>query len=219
MRGSRWVTLVVVAVIVALAVWIGASARTLGPPEHHADGEGPLASLNRPGTHIRMTVDRTPSSVWTFGYELCLAQGDQPAIIDSVGPTQTIGSGFTYLGSLIRTFDVQPGVDSSHEAISSVDGFPPPTKYAPDYLRDAIGYPVSVLCAAGPPVTYTELLVGFAATGPDGGGWLGIDVGYSVGGRHYTVSFRYDQLICGTSTEAKCPNSTATPSASSAAPS
>jgi hypothetical protein len=166
-----------------------------------------------------MTVDRTASSVWTFGYELCLAQGDQPAIIESVGPTQTIGSGFRYLGSLIRTFDVQPGVDSVHEPIGSVDGFPPPTRYAPDYLRDAIGYPVSVLCGRGPPVTYTELLVGFAATGPDGGGWKGIDVGYSVGGHHYTVSLRYDQLICGTSTPYQCPEATPAPSAFPPAPS
>lgn len=204
----------VIAVIAVVALWLGAGSRLLGPPEHHADGEGPLASLNRPGTHIRMTVDRTATSVWTFGYRLCLAQGDQPAIIDSVGPTQTIGSGFKYLGSLIRTFDVQPGVDSSHEPIGGVDGFPPPTRYAPDFLRDAIGYPVSVLCADGPPVTYTELLVGFAATGPDGGGWLGIDIGYSVGGHHHTVSLGYEQLICGTATEVKCPDATAIPSPS-----
>ena len=190
----------------AALIWIAADSSFLSP-ERHLDGQGPLASLNTTGTRITETVDRTQGGVWTFGYQLCLAQGDQPAIIDSVGPTQTVGTGFRYLGSLVRTFDVEPGVDSRHEPIYSVDGFPPPVKFAPDYLRPAIGYPVSVLCPSArpsPPVTYTELLVGFAAVGTDGGGWLGIDVGYTVGGRHRIVSLGYDQLICGTSLEPKC---------------
>ena len=216
MQISRQLAIAAVA-IVAAAVWIGADSSYL-PPERHLDGRGPLASLNTTDTHITQAMDRTQSGVWTFGYELCLAQGDQPAIIDSVGPTQTIGSGFKYLGSLVRTFDLQPGVDSTHEPIGSVDGFPPPAKYAPDYLRPAIGYPVSVLCQRGrpsPPVTYTELLVGFAAVGTDGGGWLGIDVGYTVGGRHRIVSLGYDQLICGTSLEPQCDHGSASPGPSS----
>ncbi len=196
-------------VCVVVAVWLSVSGTLFGPPEHHVDGDGPLASLNGTGTRIGEIVDRNAPGVWTFGYQLCLAQGDQAAIIDSVGPTTTIGTGFKYLGSLMRTFDVQDGVDSAHEAIGSVQGFPPPTKYAPDYLRNAIGYPVSVLCQPdrpSPPVTYTELLVGFSAVGTDGGGWLGIDVGYTVGGHHRVVSLNYDQLICGTSTAARCVN-------------
>ena len=203
-------------VIVVSALWLVADSGLL-ISERHADGQGPLASLNGTGTRISQTVDRTQSSVWTFGYQLCLAQGDQPAIIDSVGPTETVGTGFKYLGSLMRTFDVEPGVDSAHEPIGSVDGFPPPAKYAPDFLRPAIGYPVSVLCPASepsPPVTYTELLVGFAAVGTNGGGWLGIDVGYTVGGRHRIVSLNYDQLICGPSTTTECTNGTPSPESS-----
>ncbi|MGH7485490.1 MAG: hypothetical protein ACREMY_07785, partial [bacterium] len=176
-----------VVVVVLLALWSNVGGSLLPPPERHADGDGPLASLNSSGTRIGQTVARTALGVWTFGYELCIAQGDQPAIIDSVGPTRTLGTGFTYLGSLVRTFDVQPGEDSGHEEIGSVDGFPPPSTYAPDHLRNAIGYPVSILCQTGPPtppITSTELLVGFAAVGIDGGGWLGIDVGYTVGGHH-----------------------------------
>jgi hypothetical protein len=197
--------------ITAIAVWIGADSSIL-PPERHLDGQGPLASLNSSGPHGLTTVDPTQGSVWTFGYRLCLAQGDQPAVIDSIGPTQTVGSGFKYLGSLIRTFDVQPGVDSVHEPIGAVHGFPPPPEYAPDYLRPAIGYPVAILCSSGqpsPPVTYTELLVGLAAVGTNGGGWLGIDVGYTVGGRHRIVSLGYDVLVCGPSTETECANGTA----------
>jgi hypothetical protein len=184
-RVSRQIATAAIA-ITAIAVWIGADSSIL-PPERHLDGQGPLASLNSSGPHGVTTVDPTQGSVWTFGYRLCLAQGDQPAVIDSIGPTQAVGSGFKYLGSLIRTFDVQPGVDSVHEPIGAVHGFPPPPEYAPDYLRPAIGYPVAILCSSGqpsPPVTYAELLVGLAAVGTNGGGWLGIDVGYTVGGRH-----------------------------------
>jgi hypothetical protein len=113
----------------------------------------------------------------------------------------------------MRTFDTEPGVDSPHEPVGAVDGFPPPSRYAPDFLRDAIGYPVSVLCSNIAPVTYTELLVGFAATGPEGGGWLGIDVGYSVGGHHHTVSLDYDTLVCGTAIDERCPGTPLTPAA------
>ena len=205
MRASGQIAIAVI-LIATSAILIGADSSYL-PPERHLDGQGPLASLNTTSTRISMTVDRTEGSAWTFGFQLCLAEGDQPAIIDSVGPTQSIGSGFKYLGSLARTFDVAPGADSGHEPIASVKGFPPPASYAPDYLRPAIGYPVSVLCPRdppSPPVTYTELLVGLAAVGTDGGGWLGIDVGYTVGGRHRIVSLGYDVLICGTSTSAEC---------------
>jgi hypothetical protein len=209
-------TAIVGAAAIIAAVLIGADSSSV-PPERHLDGQGPLASLNTTETRVSETVDPTQSSVWTFGYQLCLAQGDQPAIIDSIGPTQTVGSGFKYLGSLIRTFDVEPGVDSVHEPIGAVDGFPPPVKYAPDFLRPAIGYPVSVLCPAdepSPPITYTELLVGFAAVGAEGGGWLGIDIGYTVGGRHRIVSLNYDQLVCGPATNVLCTNMTPDPSAS-----
>jgi hypothetical protein len=203
------------AVIVLAAVWLGADS-SIFPPERHLDGQGPLASLNTTDTRVGFTVDPSGGSAWTFGYELCLAQGNQPAIVDSVGPTETVGSGFKYLGALMRTFDTQPGVDSIHEPIGSVAGFPPPAKYAPDFLRPAIGYPVSVLCER-PPITYTELLIGFAAVGTDGGGWLGIDVGYTVGGRHRIVSLNYDQLICGESTAQQCDHGPVSPGPSGAA--
>jgi hypothetical protein len=48
---------------------------------------------------------------------------------------------------------------------------------------------------------YDELLVGIGRVTPsdDGGGWMGVDIGYSMGGRHYVVSLGYDILICGRS--------------------
>jgi hypothetical protein len=69
------------------------------------------------------------------------------------------------------------------------------------------------------PSPYTELLLGFDhGTGSSGGGWRGIKVGYSAGGRHYVVSLGYDILICGsavTNLPHLCPSNAPTASAAS----
>jgi hypothetical protein len=173
-------------------------------PDHHADGAGPLSSLG-PGTKIGQAVDPTASGRVTFGVELCLLGGEDVAVIDAIEPSATVGTGFRFLGSLIRTFDPEPGVDSPHEPIGSVAGFPPPDHYAPDHLSDAVGYAVQVRCRHDrPPQTYTELLLGFERTGDTGGGWHGIDVGYSYAGRHRVVSLAYDLCFLGSLVMSEC---------------
>jgi len=163
-------------------------------PEAHRDGQGPLGSTGDPHHSEATAFDPVKGGPWTLGYGLCLAEGTQPAVIDSVGPAATVGSGFRFLGAHIRQFSPTP----SHTPILSLDGYPPPL---PDTLRPVAGFSVSVPCQKnGLPSTYTELLIGFGrGTGTDGGGWRGINVGYLVGGRHRIVTLGYNILICGSS--------------------
>jgi hypothetical protein len=198
--------LVVVAVVAAVAlIAVAATAYALNRgPDHHADGAGPLSSLG-PGTKIGQAVDPTASGRVTFGVELCLLTGEDVAVIEAVEPSATVGTGFRFVGSLIRTFDLEPGVDSPHEPIGSVDGYPPPARFAPDHLSDAVGYAVQVRCQHDrPPPTYTELLLGFERTGETGGGWHGIDVRYAYAGRHRVVSLAYDFCFLGSLVKSEC---------------
>jgi hypothetical protein len=198
-RRRRRPILVAIAAVAAVAlIAVGAIAYVLNRgPDHHADGAGPLSSLG-PGTKIGNAVDPTASDRVTFGVELCLLSAEDQAVIETVEPSATVGTGFRFLGSLVRTFDPEPGVDSPHEPIGSVDGFPPSSKFAPDHLSDAVGYAVQVRCRHDqPPQTYTELLLGFERTDDTGGGWHGIDVGYAYAGRHRFVSLAYDFCFLG----------------------
>jgi hypothetical protein len=123
--------------------------------------------------------------------------GDGPApVIRSIGASATVGSGFAYLGSLVRTFTWT----SDHTAIGSVTGFPPPAEFvAPDIPSDPVGYAVLTPCDATLEEGYTELLVGLALTGPDGGGWEGILVEYEVNDRVRVVEIQRGMKICGIS--------------------
>jgi hypothetical protein len=176
------------AVIIAVATSTGATV-----PFRHLDGQGPLGSGGN--STSSSGFDFTPSSgpgPWTLGYSLCLVQGTQPAVIDSVSATRTSGDGYRFLGALMHEFHPQGG----NFGILSAPGFPPTV---PDRLRSAIGYSVTSLCShTGPPDPYTELLIGFGrAPGVRGGGWTGIDVGYTVAGQHHIVTLGYYIYICG----------------------
>jgi hypothetical protein len=204
---QRGPVLIAAGVIALIVISVAARVVALGP-EHHADGGGPLSSL-LPGTRIGNALDPTASGRVTFGIELCLLTGQDVAVIDAVGPSATVGTGFRFIGSLARTFDPEPGVDSRHEPIVGVEGFPPPATFAPDHLSDAIGYRVQVRCSHDqPPQTYTELLLGFERDGTTGGGWRGIDVGYAFGGRHRIVSLAYDVCFQGSAVTGDCTIST-----------
>jgi hypothetical protein len=192
--------------IVVLAVIFG------GGPERHPDGRGPLGSLGTPNNSIAEAFDpKLGGPTWTVGIQLCLEQGNEPATLDgAVTATNTIGTDFRFLGAFMREFTAS----RSHTPIGSMDGFPP---NLPDTLHPVKGFAVKYRCQhpnPDPSVPYTELLIGFGrGTGTSGGGWMGVDVGYTAGGHHHVVSLGYDLLICGSAAPARyCGNLKPSPS-------
>lgn len=171
-----------------------------GGPEAARDGEGVLASANDPAAHEAMAVDPNAwGGPWTFGLRLCLARGSDAAMITSVSGATTVGSGFRVLGVQVR--DWIP--TSTDTPIISVDQYPVATRAI---LHDAIGFAVTQPCPppGAMPQRYTELDIGFARIGTDGGGWRGIDIGYTVGGSPMVVRLNHDLLVCGASVAVDC---------------
>lgn len=162
----------------------------------HLDGDGALGSTGNPAIWSTEAARVTaPASRWTMGLRLCLTRGDAPAILDgAVTPTKTIGRGFSFVGVSVRRFTPAQGTD----AIGAVEGYPPPVR---EPLRDVAGYSVTYPCGGDYPdrsLPYDELLLGFArGDGQGGGGWMGVDVAYHVGARHYIVSLPYNFFVCG----------------------
>ena len=193
-----------VVICVGILLAIGFAA-TVIEPEHHADGNGPLSALPV-GTRIGMAVARPPGGRVSFGVGLCLLRPGATATIESVGPTSAVGAGATAIGFLARTFRLGAG----HDAVGSVDGFPPPTANPEDAFHQAIGFDVSLPCRYGgdatSPIPYTELVIGVQADGASGGGWHGIDIGYRFGGRHRTVTVAYDLCFTGSDVTGDCTN-------------
>ena len=187
-------------VVVGLGLAVLAFAWFAGQPLRHLDGAGPLASRNDAGHESFAALPRDGVVAWTYGTRLCLASGTDPAIIDTVTPAATVGTGFTVLGVRVRQFVPT----STHEILISTDAFPPPASEVPDSLSDAHGYAVSTPCTDAVGSPYTELLVGLGKLGDDGGGWKGIDIAYTIGGRQMVVFLNHDMLICGTSLPEKC---------------
>jgi hypothetical protein len=208
-----------VAVIAATTLTLGAAAFAGwywigGGPEHHRDGQGPLASLGNSGNQITHAFDQAHGPAWTIGIPLCLAQGSEPAVLDgSVGATSIVGNGMRYLGARVREF-IPSEVDTP---IGSAEAFPPTFPIVRDALHQVQGFAVTHPCQIRNPdatVPYTELMLGLgAATVTGGGGWIGIDIGYAAGGHHHVVSTAWNILVCGPLVPARyCPTSP-TPSA------
>lgn len=192
---------VVVGLGALVALGLGVASFAFSGSERHADGDGPLASLDQPGGSMMAVNPHVPGVVsWTFGVPLCLASGTSAPVIDSVGPTIAVGTGFQFLGASIRQFDPT----ASHTPIISTDGYPPPPDMVPDVLRDYHHFVVTTPCTHDPRATTTELLIGLGITSDDGGGWRGVDVGYTVGGRHRILAVNERLFICGTSVAQEC---------------
>jgi hypothetical protein len=186
--------------IAVLGLAVLAFAFLVGQPVRHLDGAGPLASRNDPGHESFAALPLDGVASWTYGTRLCLASGAEPAIIDTVTPDAKIGTGFTVLGVRVRQFVPSP----THELVISTDAFPPPAREVPDTLYEAHGYAVSTPCTDEVGAPFTELLVGLGRKGDDGGGWKGIDIAYTVGGRRMVVFLNHDLLVCGTSLGDMC---------------
>jgi len=191
----------IAAVVVAAAVLVGVVGFTKLDlaPEHHLDGEGPLGSFGDTNTLVSEGFDaKLGGPIWSAGLDLCLARGDQPAVLDGfVGPTEAVGEGFRYLGALIREITPLTGA----EGFGSREGFPPQVPPVPEALQPEPGFAITHRCQhtiVDRSVPITELVLGFSRTSdPSGGGWLGVDVGYTSGIRHHVVSLRYNFLVCG----------------------
>ena len=158
----------------------------------HQDGDGPLGSLTAPGSAITYALDAEANHPVTVGIGLCTT-GRGSAVLTAVTPTKTAGTGWRFLGLRTRTFVPT----TQHPPGGSWGEFPP---NLPDSLSPVAGTRVSSRCpSTGILSIYTELLIGMAA-GADtsGGGWLGVDVSYTLGRRAYVVSLGYNVVICGT---------------------
>jgi hypothetical protein len=184
----------------ALAVATNAHPRAAPAVRHHLDGDGPLASTGDPHTTQSFAFDPTIAGpTWTVGIPLCIAQAKPPLTLDGyVAGTRTVGRAFRVVGTYVRRFTPT----RTNTPIMSANGFPPAVS---DSLHSPSGFQISDPCQFGPnpsrSMPYDELLVGIGRVTPsdDGGGWMGVDIGYSMGGRHYVVSLGYDILICGRS--------------------
>ena len=179
-----------------------ATPPSASPVRHHADGKGPLRSTGDPAFHGTFGLDPAVGGpAWTIGIYLCIERGTAPAVLDGwPAPTRIAGGGLKLLGAYVRRF--QP--TTADVPIYSANEFPPSV---PDSLLPMRGYAVTNGCStsAGPPLEYTELLIG---VGEDpafsgGGGWQGIDIGYESGGARYVVSLGYDIFVCGRYTPAQ----------------
>jgi hypothetical protein len=177
----------------------GILALFIDPISVHADGAGPLSSVGTPG-YEALAVPQTGADSFSYGLPLCVADPDTPAMIVSVAPAASVGSGFRTLATLVREF-VPTDADTP---IIGVERFPPPHEYVPHPLAQATGFVVRTSCENGPREPYTELLVGLGIDGTDGGGWRGIEIEYKANGRRWTLRLDHDLLICGPSVAREC---------------
>jgi hypothetical protein len=162
-------------------------------PHTHTDGAGPLGSIGSPSHQALGTDPSTGVREWTYGVPLCVMDPKVSATVHMVEPTQSVGTDFRVRRVLIRAFlETQ-----THRPIVGVEGYPPPVSEVPDELVQADGYVVRSQCSAGDQGSYTELLIGLEMTGPDGGGWNGIDISYTSQGQERTLHLDQDLLICG----------------------
>jgi hypothetical protein len=190
-RSHRTLFIAATGLVLVAATLVG--WRLLGSAAvRHRDGDGPLIS-GVGGTSMAFPAGAV--GPWSLGIPLCLTTAG-PAIIDSVAPTRQLGTGARFLGAVIRTFTRS----SSDTMIISIHGFPPAE--VPDMLSPAVGAQVSIACGplgAGddPSAPITELLVGFTVDGNSGGGWEGVDIGYSIGSTHHILEVGETIVRCG----------------------
>jgi hypothetical protein len=174
--------------IIALVAGVLLVTRGDFVPERHDDGQGPLASLSS------VTETFSILGTYTVALPLCRTNDYQPAMLDgTVAPHTTVGPGLRYLGSYVRS-----GIAPDFKAIGSLTGFPPPVPYTG--LHAEKGFAIESRCEDArhqDGKLYTELVLGLAPVASNGGGWLGIDVGYYSGWRHHVVTIPWAFVICG----------------------
>ena len=162
---------------------------TFGPIHEHHDGPlGPLSGAS-------FAFAPSDSGAWTSGYELCLEQGTDPVILESVSPVDGGGAKPNFLGAFVRAIPADSG-----GAIGTVRGFPPTVS---ETLHADNGYQVTQHCnfsqpTPARPTSYTELDVGIGRPSPfTGGGWSGFTVAYRVGSTQYVATWDTGLYMCG----------------------
>jgi hypothetical protein len=186
-RLSRLIAVVGGAAVVFLGINV---LHTFGPTHLHNDG--PLV-LSGAGFAF---ASSTPGP-YTGGYVLCLQQGTDPAIIESISPASTVGIGLNYLGAFVRDLPADTG-----DGIGTSEGFPP--KVAEKLLPVAC-YRVTHQCSwlggqspnSTPPAS-AELDVGIGRRSQlTGGGWTGYTVAYVVDSTQYVATWDNGIYACG----------------------
>ena len=153
---SRRLVIVLLGVIAAATLGVLTFQTVDLWPERHTNGWGPLGSE---GTATMGFDSAAPG--WSIGIPLCLAKGQQPAVLDgSVSGASTTGSGLRYLGAVVR----QGTPTLGFRVIGAVEGFPPPAPF--NAYHSEKGFAVTTPCQEGPnpslSVPYTELDLGIA---------------------------------------------------------
>jgi hypothetical protein len=188
----RWaVVLAVAAALCTAALGAVLNAGAFPGVDRHTDGSGPLGSGPGGGANS-LTMGWFPNDPgpWTVGYELCLVQGTDPAIIERVSAARSVGSGLNLLGAAFIDFGVGTG------GIGDISGYPPKV---PETLHPAIGFAVTQVCpSSGSPPRNVQLVVGVAKpAGSHGGGWENTDIAYRVGTHQYVVTVNQSFYACG----------------------
>jgi hypothetical protein len=183
-RLSRLIAVVGTAAVVFAGINL---LHTFGPTHLHNDGPLVLAGAG-------FAFDASNTGPWTGGYVLCLQQGTDPAIVESVSPASTVGIGLNYLGAFVRDIPADTG-----GGIEESEGFPP--KVA-EKLLPVPGYRVTLQCSwlggQSPNNASAELDVGIGRRAlATGGGWTGYTVAYVVDSTQYVATWDNGIFACG----------------------
>jgi hypothetical protein len=198
-RPDRRVSTIIACVAVAVAAFAGINVfHAFGPIHLHNDG--PLAG---PGNGFTFDAG-SGSGPWTVGYQLCVDQGTDPVILESVTPTSETGKGLRFLGAFARLIPTDAG-----GAIAEQTGFPPRVLQT---LQPVAGFAVTQQCNFNSnqppaPTSTSEIDVGVGkVAGSTGGGWSAFTVDYRVGSTQYVVTFDAGLYVCGPTapTAAQC---------------
>ncbi len=189
-RSDRKVAPLLSAAAAGLLVFGGINLfHTFGPIHEHNDGPlGPLSGAS-------FSFAASDMAAWTSGYDLCLEQGTDPAILESVSPVAGGGSAPNYLGAFAREIPAGTG-----GAIGTEQGFPPAVS---EKLYPIDGYQVTQQCNFNQSVNasrmaYIELDVGIGRPSSfTGGGWSGYTVNYRVGATQYVATWDTGLYMCG----------------------
>jgi hypothetical protein len=178
---------------------IALAATTCAAGGRHVDGEGPVAWLADPAGGVVVSADRPADGDGiTFGeMDLCV-ESDEPAVIRSVEPIETVGGP---VESKVFLRYSPPG-----DVIISAPGFP--TQGLAGTMLEAEGATVDVQCGENgwSPIEEprNELLVALRPETDRGGGWVGLAATYEYRGDVYSLEMRSLIGVCDVGVVAGC---------------